>query len=135
MFQSVDRKASRIEIRDALSAGISALTTPMIAATPRQAAATGGSSVSWRNCAMNSPGAFRTAPVIREANAIPNTPPTSEITTASPRIIQRIVAGVYPSVFKIPTSRTRSRTDIAIVFAETRRIVNVTAPTMASKMP
>ena len=43
---------------------------------------------------------------------------------------ERIVPRVNPRVLRTPTSRTRSRTDIAIVFADTRRIVKVTAAQM-----
>ena len=53
------------------------------------------------------------------------------MTAASPRIIPRIAEGVKPSVFMIPNSGIRSRTDIEIVLEETRRIVKVTAPHIA----
>ena len=40
------------------------------------------------------------------------------------------VARVKPSVLSTPTSRTRSRTDMAMVLAETSRMVNITAAEM-----
>ena len=39
-----------------------------------------------------------------------------------------ISPGVYPSARMIAVSRVRSRTDIEMAFADTSRIVNVTAP-------
>ena len=48
-------------------------------------------------------------------------------------IIPRIAFCVKPNVFNTPTSLILSRTDMAIVFPETRRIVNVTAALILSR--
>ena len=45
----------------------------------------------------------------------------------------RMEPGVKPRVFRMPTSRARSRTDMAMVLAETSRMVNSTAPEIASR--
>ena len=45
----------------------------------------------------------------------------------------KIAPGVKPSVFSTPTSRTRSRTDIAMVFADTSKMVNITAAETLSR--
>jgi len=40
---------------------------------------------------------------------------------------------VKPMVFRMPTSRARSRTDMAMVFAETSRMLKTTAPQILSR--
>ena len=60
----------------------------------------------------------------------PSDPPSSEIEIASPRIIPSTLPSVKPNVLRTPTSRTLSRTDIAMVFAETSSVANTTAAQM-----
>src|SRR5207302_3940890 len=50
--------------------------------------------------------------------------------TASPTNNESTLARVNPKVLSMATSRVRSRMDIAIVFAATRRIANTTAAQM-----
>ena len=67
------------------------------------------------------------------ARAQPRTPPDNAIKLASPTTMPRISPEEKPKVFRIPTSLVRSRTDMESIFAETSRIVNVTAPQMAAR--
>ena len=53
--------------------------------------------------------------------------------TDSATIMAKTLARVKPRVFNTPISLTRSRTDIAMVLAETSKIVKTTAPQMLSK--
>ena len=63
--------------------------------------------------------------------ARPSAAPITAIVMDSARMIHRIAPGVKPRVFMIPISRTRSRTDMAIVLPDTSSRVNVTAPQTA----
>ena len=57
-------------------------------------------------------------------------PPTSASETASPTNNPKMLLRVKPSVFNTATSRVRSRIDIAMVFADTSRMVKTTARQM-----
>src|SRR5258707_732635 len=121
-----------MDVRDALHAGRNELIKPISRAASRQTAPVAGVIARVRNAGMKlPPGPLLTTEHIPEARKIPIAPPISEISEDSPTIIPRIAPGVNPSVFRIPTSRIRSRTDIEIVLAETSKIVNVTAPQIA----
>ena len=67
-------------------------------------------------------------PHMPAASKQPTAPPIREMTADSPNTIPKMAPGVNPSVFRMPTSRMRSRTDIEMVLPETSRMVNVTAP-------
>ena len=67
------------------------------------------------------------------AIAQPATPPNNPMNADSPRIIASTSNEENPRVFRIPTSRIRSRTDMEMVLAETSRILKVTAPPMARR--
>src|ERR1022692_4945094 len=119
-------------VRDALMAGARELRKPMPTAVRMQASAT----VGWNGGmggSSDAAGLLPTPVVSMVDNRNPMVPPTSEMAQASPRIIPRIVPGVKPRVLSTPTSRTRSRTDIAMVLAETSRMVNMTAAEMAMR--
>src|SRR5271165_4069189 len=64
------------------------------------------------------------------ATAMPSNPPSTEIATDSLTKIESTRCLVNPSVFSTATSRVRLRTDIAMVFAETSMMANMTAPQM-----
>src|SRR5277367_1655196 len=119
-------------VRDAFQAGMNELTRPMASAPARQIKPTGGVMASVCNAGMKSPpGPWLTMEHIPAARTHPMAPPINAMIADSPRTIPRMAPGVNPRVFRMPTSRMRSRTDMEIVLAETSRIVNITAPQMA----
>src|SRR5262245_37214285 len=120
-------------IRDALRAGGSALTRPIRSASEMLRQAMSGVTASDLMPGMKAGAACRTTPHNRPASEQPIAPPAREMAVASPNTIPRIAAGVKPSVFRMPTSRTRSRTDMEMVFPETSRMVNATAPQIAAR--
>src|ERR1017187_1229145 len=116
-------------VRDAFSAGTSELINPIAPAVRTHANAT-GSSKGW-NAGRNPPnGLLATIRISSVEMRYPMVPPAIEMAQASPRIMPSMLDGVKPSVLRIPTSRTRSRTDMAMVLAETNKIVNITAAEM-----
>jgi hypothetical protein len=125
-FYPVLRNDSTIGVRDADHAGTNELTSPMVAAVAMHTTANSGV-IDIALVNPIAPGACRAPLMSSMANKHPMVPPMAEITTDSPRMIPKIDPRVNPSVFKTPISRTRSRTDIEMVFADTSSMVNVMA--------
>src|SRR5262249_1132762 len=126
--------ASRIEVRAALRAGTTELARPINKAINKVSVAVSGVRLRPFTTDIN-PGALLTAAATAAhsppAIAQPSTPPTTAIRLASPTTMAKTSAGENPSVFKMPTSRVRSRIDMESMLAETSRMVKVTAPQMA----
>ncbi len=119
-------------MRDALQAGKDELIRPINNAVAIQRPATPGEISKVRSAPVKfPPGPLRITPQMPDARRHPRAPPTIEMKADSPRTMNNIAPGVKPSVFKMPTSRIRSRTDIEMVLPDTSSTVNVTAPKMA----
>src|SRR6266404_8461255 len=119
-------------VREARQAGINELTIPISRAADMQIKPTPGLMLKVRIAGMKfPPGLLRIAAHIPDASKHPTAPPIAARTADSPSTMPSTALGVKPRVFKIPTSRIRSRTDMEIVLADTSKIVNVTAPQMA----
>jgi len=115
--------------REALYAGTTELSSPMAKATLRLMSNTEGGIES----PLNMIGMFDKTLQKAKAKAQPKSPPIMAMITASEMIIVKTFPVVNPRVFKTPISLILSRTDIAMVFADTSRIVNTTAPQMLSR--
>src|SRR5215472_16366821 len=130
----VKLSASRIDVRAALKAGTTELARPINKAINNMRAAVSGVRLRPFTTDMN-PGALRIAAAMTAhrppAIAQPSRPPPTAIRLASPTTMVKTSPGENPSVFKMPTSRVRSRIDMESMLAETRRMVKVTAPQMA----
>ena len=114
-------------MRDALYAGKYPLTNPTIAATVKERAIVGR--VTFISKGTPSATKRRVKAWIRgTAATTPRAPPITASPTASPTNKESRRCRVKPNVFSTATSRVRPRTDIAMVFADTRRIVKTTAP-------
>ena len=123
------RNPSTIFMRDAPYAGTYPLRNPTVAATSNDNPTAGnvtlmsvGTPIATEECVNH-----RINPA---AATIPTTPPATARATASNTNSDSTRCRVKPRVFSTATSRVRLRTDIAMVFAETSRMANTTAPQM-----
>src|SRR6266568_937413 len=115
--------------REALYAGKYALRKPTKAAITRAMPIVGRDTLKPNKMPVAN-GEWAITFVSKAAIATPSSPPATDNATASPTNNESTLVRVNPSVFSIATSRVRSRMDIAMVLAATKRIANTTAAQM-----
>src|ERR1700733_3316945 len=123
------RRPSTILVRDALYAGRHPLTNPTAAATNNETNIVG--SVTFISAGIPiATGEWVNPRISRVAPNTPSAPPATDNAMASLTNRDSTRRRVKPSVLSRATSRVRARIDMAMVFAETRRIAKTTAPQM-----